>query len=462
MRESEVAGGGSESVAPKVTVNVPADAPLDSPAGSPADLPADAAEHMHAEHVTGTPVRTTGYKHHLGSGFRKPKEHKGASGNGERTGGPGDPTPPPPGTRTATYGGRDKKKIAKIAGLSVLGLIVVWALVLFVWSWVAWDNIPRVEGMNLPAPGPGEVIMFVGNNTREGIQNDGQFGTAGEAGGARSDSLILIYFPEGHAKATLISVSRDLYVANPAYSVGDGIHQHKIDSALNGGSIAMVKNVTQNLGIEVNHYVEMNFDGVRELTNALGGVTIDVPYAIRDQGAPSVDGKPGFGSGLNIPAGKQTLDGDQALAFVRARHVQFDKDGTWVSDPSGDLGRQAREQYFLAQMMHKLSSPAMIFRLPAVASAATNVFTLDPGFSFWHVLHLSLRFFPFPSSRIQHACLPVQDVTIQGVSFTKLKEPIADETLDAIKAGKEVPSEVVFDVNDSAANPTSPPAACQG
>ena len=100
-----------------------------------------------------------------------------------------------------------------------------------------------------------------------------------------------------------------------------------------GGPPLMVQTIRENLGIEVNHYVEVDFVGFIEMVDDLGGIEMTFPYPARDAK-----------SGSRVDAGTQILDGEQALAYARSRKYQEYQNDTWVSVDAGDLGRTQRQQ----------------------------------------------------------------------------------------------------------------------
>ena len=123
---------------------------------------------------------------------------------------------------------------------------------------------------------------------------------------------------------TVVSLPRDTLATIPAYK-GKAAHQAKLNSAYEqGGAPLMVKTVTQMTGVPIDHYVEINFNGFLKMVDAVGGVEVCLASPMKDKK-----------SGLNLPAGRQTISGPQSLAYVRARYV----------DPSADLGLRIRRAH---------------------------------------------------------------------------------------------------------------------
>ena len=158
---------------------------------------------------------------------------------------------------------------------------------------------------------------------------------AGEV--SRSDTIVVAKAGEG-----MLAVPRDTLVEIP------GVGEDKINAAFaTGGPVLTVKTLENLTGLPINNYVVVHFDGVEDIVNALGGVTLDVEQPIE----VGIEGRRVF-----IPAGTQTLNGIEALAYVRYR-------GT----ATADIGRIGRQQGFLRELAKEATSPAKLPRLPATA-----------------------------------------------------------------------------------------------
>jgi LCP family protein required for cell wall assembly len=173
---------------------------------------------------------------------------------------------------------------------------------------------------------------------------------AGEA--SRSDTIVVAKAGEG-----MLAVPRDTLVEIP------GLGEDKINAAFaTGGPELTVKTLENLTGLPINNYVVVHFDGVEDIVNALGGVTLEVEQPIE----VGIEGRRVF-----IPAGTQTLNGIEALAYVRFR-------GT----PTADIGRIGRQQGFLQELAREATSPAKLPRLPATGRAVwrnidTNINPLE-------------------------------------------------------------------------------------
>jgi LCP family protein required for cell wall assembly len=172
--------------------------------------------------------------------------------------------------------------------------------------------------------------LVVGSDLRS--EGDGDFGqTVGE----RADTIMVVRFDPTTHQAYLLSLPRDLWVELP-----DGDH-NRINAAYGRGRQALIDTIRHNFGIDVHHYVEVNFRAFEQVVATIGGVNMFFPTPMRDRE-----------SGLDVPEpGCVLLDGGQALAFARARHLEYRTDEGWETDPTGDLGRISRQQVFVRRVV---------------------------------------------------------------------------------------------------------------
>ena len=199
---------------------------------------------------------------------------------------------------------RRRRIAAALAAMVVLGLVALaggWGYTAF-----RFRQISSVHGPGLgKAPSDGSVnLLVVGSDTRQGLR-DGGFG---DAAGQRSDVVILVHLVPAARHATVLSIPRDLYV--PVAGT-DG--SAKINSAFNHGPGPLVQTIQQSLRIPIHHYLLVNFDGFRDVVDALGGISMYFPRPVRD------DNNGRNESGLQVPRpGCRRLDGEQALTLARS------------------------------------------------------------------------------------------------------------------------------------------------
>ena len=206
------------------------------------------------------------------------------------------------------------------------------------------DKMPASSNVAI-ADTAGTNWLLAGSDSREGLTKAErkELRTGKDEGSQRTDTLMVIHIDDS-GKSTLVSLPRDSYVTIPAHIGLDGIaiedRRNKINTAYSqGGAPLLVETVERNTGLHIDHYMEVGFKGIRDITDAVGGVNMCVPADVTDEN-----------SGLNLLAGCQELDGRNALAYVRMRYA----------DPKGDLGRIERQQQFLSSVMKKVATPAVL------------------------------------------------------------------------------------------------------
>ena len=175
----------------------------------------------------------------------------------------------------------------------------------------------------------------------------------------RSDAIIVVNIDPVERRATLISVPRDLYVDIAGYGVMR-INQ----TFVRGGAQLTRRTVEAVLGLPVDYFVKIEFDGFERIIDTLGGVEVELAQPLYDPYYP--DDADGF-KPLRIPAGRQRLNGEQALGFARSR----------LTDPEADFGRSKRQQQLLMALRDQLLTTDILPRLPALAQQLSDAVTTD-------------------------------------------------------------------------------------
>lgn len=209
-------------------------------------------------------------------------------------------------------------------------------------------------------------ILILGTDTRDG--NNSGFGTADQSSGyGQSDVMMLLDISADNKNVNVISFPRDLLVDVPACTDAETGQEYAerpdvmINSAMAQAGIGCAVGTVNNLaGMEIDHFMMADFNAVRELSNAVGGVEVCVSDAVSDPG-----------SGLRLPEGTSTVKGKQALAFLRTRHAFAD---------GGDLGRIKAQQAFLGSLTRKLKAEGTLGKpqkMLGIADTLTKNLTVD-------------------------------------------------------------------------------------
>jgi LCP family protein required for cell wall assembly len=265
------------------------------------------------------------------------------------------------------------------------------------------------------ASGDALTFLIVGSDSRQGLDDLTNFGPAG---GERGDVIMLVRLDRSTGKAKILSIPRDLWVDIPGNGKG------KINAAYAyGGPSLMVQTIRENLGISVNHYVEIGFVGFIAMVDQLGGIEMTFPYPARD-----------VSSGLDVPAGTQVLDGRMALAFARSRKYQEYQNGQWVSVDANDIGRTQRQQQVVRAILSEMKSPSSVADAGRIAGAMAEHMTIDASLADASVAGLAWDFRSLLGGGLDGSTLPVDGDTIGGASVVVRREPDATDAIRAFLA----------------------------
>jgi len=250
-------------------------------------------------------------------------------------------------------------------------------------------------------------------------------GSSSDVGGYNTNTLILLHVPKDGSRATALSIPRDDDVDLP-----DGLGQHKIKEAYGrakaaaesaatasgttdhaqleqlgreAGRKAAIESVRDLLGVNVDHFAEVNLAGFYDLANALGGVRVCLRHAVQDRY-----------SGADFSAGVQSLDGAQSLAFVRQRHGL----------PNGDLDRTHRQQAFLASAVHRLRSDGVLSDLGKIGpllDVAHKDLVVDAGFD---LLSFARRAGAVTAGNVTFYTLPIEGYAMQDGEAVNVIDPV--------------------------------------
>jgi LCP family protein required for cell wall assembly len=255
---------------------------------------------------------------------------------------------------------------------------------------------------------PPENVLLIGNQSRACLTSQAQiaqFGSPAQLSGSLSDVIMVAHLDRKTRSVSVLSIPRDLFEAMPV-GTPSGPYE-KIDSALNEGANGpanLIAAIQNDLGIPINHYVEVNFCGFEQTVSALGGIKMNFPERLYDLQAQ-----------LRIDqTGCQTVNGATALALVRSRHLQYDPPGDtappaqWPSDPESDLSRIVRDHQFLKALINAAQSQGLSdpIKLNSFLSAVTNQVTMDPGLRD-QLISLAATYRQVASANLPETTLPV-------------------------------------------------------
>lgn len=278
-------------------------------------------------------------------------------------------------------------------------------------------------------------ILLVGSDSREGLADPADVERFGSVGGKRADTIILAQIVPGEQRGVLLHLPRDLYVA-----VHGGGRQSsaKINSAYNYGPQGVIDTVGALTRLPINHYMEIDIRGFRQMVDAIGGIDVCVE-------------EPNFyDSKLNfrLPQGPNHMDGNSALSYVRARHAT----------PDGDFGRIKRQQQFIRAVMGKIGNPSVLgnpVRVNDLARAFAKNITVDQMFQFDDLVRFALSIRRVGPDQLLTYSVPGRSGRVGGQSVVLIDTQQAEVLFSALRNGAD-PSLVV---PTAQAAPARPPVA---
>jgi LCP family protein required for cell wall assembly len=278
------------------------------------------------------------------------------------------------------------------------------------WRQSTYDrNIQRLPGA-LPAPtasrpvaNPGQNWLLIGSDQRKSSDP-----ARWQHGESHADTIMLLHLPEAGNRAYIISIPRDSWVEVPGHGMS------KINGAFAlGGPRLLTETVEQLTDIRVDHVAAIDFRGFKQMTDALGGVEVVLKSAIVD---PS--------NAWSWPAGRNTLDGDEALRFVRERKGL----------PGSDLDRVKRQQAFIKAMADKAASTGTVtnpLKLDAFLRATSEAVAIDETADFGTLRGLAFRLAEVGPDRITFVSVPVGETAWIGPQNVVLLDRTGSEGLFA-------------------------------
>jgi LCP family protein required for cell wall assembly len=329
-----------------------------------------------------------------------------------------------------------RKVVAGLISLVVLAVVVIGAGYGYLRYEFDQINTAPCPDCTQVADGAPYNVLVIGSDTRDGetAAEAKQFGSSATAGGQRSDTIKIVHVDPQTGTASTLSIPRDTFVDLSGVPASSGVStKNKINAAFatgpndpdpsGTGANGLVKTIENTFGIPISHWIVVNFFGLMDAVQALGGVSMDVPYPVRDYGDCNGNGVFENCTGLNIPTiGCQTLSGTQALELSRSRHFEWYQDG-WQSDLSGDLGRIERQDLMIEAVVNKAKSTYNPVRAVSFISSMTHDVTLDKGLGATALLSLAEKYHAFSGNSLTNFTLPTS-----GAAYA----PYGDESVEVV------------------------------
>ena len=324
--------------------------------------------------------------------------------------------------------------------------IITWLSVgILAFSAIAWLGLGRISGAisrvnvfdnlkNRPEKASSAVnYLVVGSDTREGLTAAElkllRVGSVKSAAGARSDTMMLVHISKSRDNAVIISLPRDSLVTIPAHTSQDGKSQvaemqGKLNSAFAwGGAPLLIQTLEAKMNLRIDHYVEVNFAGFKNVVDALGGIQVCTKKDIND---PK--------SHLVLSAGIHTLDGIESLKYVRTRDF----------DGMGDLGRMQRQQQFVSAIFRKATSSGTLlnpFKVKNLISATFKTVKTDETLNQGDIVTLAKQIRNLTPGKMRTMTVPLGNSNgyVAGLGSVVIwDENLAPELFDRLRNDKPV------------------------
>lgn len=272
-----------------------------------------------------------------------------------------------------------------------IGAVIVLLLLVF-FAFLAYCLLPV-----------GGRVVLLGSDARE--SEGTEVAEASQGTPSRADTILVAKPGKG-----ALSVPRDTLVEIPRHG------EDKINAAYAyGGPELTVETLEDLTGVSIDNYVVMDFDGVKDIVDALGGIELEVEEPI----SVGLDGQK-----VEIPAGRQNLDGLEALAYVRYR-----------GGPTADIGRIAHQQKFLSALVREATSPSKVLRWPATFGAIRD--NTETNMNVFEVARYIIRTGVLKSllgGSVEAEIYPGSPQYIEGVAYwvpnKETAAPLIEETIE--------------------------------
>lgn len=308
-----------------------------------------------------------------------------------------------------------------LLGLGLLAVLASLAGAAAVaWTAREFRSIDREDVLlDRPVASPSNFLI-VGSDSRDRVDPDDPDGGSTPTRAPLADTMMVVRIDPEEETVRVLSMPRDLWITLP-----DG-EKGRLNAAYAHGPQDLIDTLRAELDIPINHYVQVDFKGFKDVVDAIGGVPMWFDRAMRDRN-----------SGLDVlHPGCITLDGTSALAFARSRHLQYYENGGFTYDGTGDLGRISRQQVFIRRVLARAndqgySNPLTMKRL--IETGVDNV-TLDQGLSVGTLIGIGERFAEFePDAMLTYTVPATPRTTAGGAAVLDIDREAAEPILELFR-----------------------------
>jgi LCP family protein required for cell wall assembly len=340
-----------------------------------------------------------------------------------------------------------------------VALVLVCAGGLYGYARYRWGQVKTASCASCVKVASGQPfnVLIVGSDSRVGDTGAAAqaFGNSTKVSGQRSDTIKVLHVDPATGQATLLSIPRDTYVSITGLPASSGLAgDNKINSAFNNGPDALIDTIEDTFGIPIAHFVVVDFTGLINAVNSVGGISLDFTYPVRDNNDGTNQ------AGLNVTStGCQVLSGSTALALARSRYYEYEvRPGDWEYDPTGDLGRIQRQNAIIEALIDKAKSTYNPVTLNSFLGSIVNDVTVDQNMSFGLMLSLAETYHAFSGSALQTFTLPTEGAYSDAAGDVEVvQEPQALQVISTFLGTQ--PESVITPPLDAYGNAVAVPTA---
>ncbi len=341
-------------------------------------------------------------------------------------------------------GRKRRKRVAIISAIVVVGLLALFIGGGYFYGIYRFSLIHKIKVANeIPViSGKPFNILEVGSDSRVGLTGilAKQTGAStGQATGQRSDVVKIMHVDPTARTITVLSIPRDTTVTLLANQGLYGkFNRINVNYSKKEDPSLLVQTITANFGIPINHVIQVNFAGLINAAEAIGGVRLDFPYPAHDSY-----------SGLRIKhAGCQLVNGFQALAVARSRHFYYNvkHNGVWpknainmsygqlaalgwIYDVTSDYGRIDRQNAFIRAMISRVKGLYNPLTINSFLEKLPDGIMIDHNFTFNELIGLAYRFHSFNPAAMQSFTMPTTGATVHGQDLLFVNQPAAQRLM---------------------------------
>ncbi|MFG2002418.1 LCP family protein [Spirillospora sp. NPDC048911] len=314
-----------------------------------------------------------------------------------------------------------------LSAVMVVGSLAAYGLYYKTMSNINHEDVNANVGPNRPKKLNNALnILILGSDTRAG--GNAKYGRSMKNEPPRSDTMILLHLSPGGGQAMGISFPRDLMIRIPSCKTKNGTtaatSRGQINSAFTlGGASCVIKTIEGISNIKIDHFMQVDFNGFKSITNAVGGVDVCLPKAVNDRQ-----------SRLKLGKGKHTIKGETALAYVRVRHGLGD---------GSDTDRIKRQQKFMGSLANKALSAGVLSnpsKLLSLLNATTKSLTTDEDLTPRVMMQIAQGMQGMTSGKLRFVTVPSGPDPLDP-NRVALTQPTADTFFSSVRNDKTVASE---------------------